>query len=157
MLLYSDSAAVDGACVPAAGTSVTALTSKTATCTGGTIVRAYASAVSALDSRTRISAQYDLGVVKFGLGYQVKSYVTSTVKDNKQTIIGVSAPLGAFTVGATSTSNKTDDAATKTTGNEFGVNYALSKRTSVAVARTSWKVTGAAADSYTRVRLMHSF
>jgi hypothetical protein len=154
---YSDSAAVDGACVPAAGTSVTALTSKTATCTGGTIVRAYASAVSALDSRTRISAQYDLGVVKFGLGYQVKSYVTSTVKDNKQTIIGVSAPLGAFTVGATSTSNKTDDAATKTTGNEFGVNYALSKRTSVAVARTSWKVTGAAADSYTRVRLMHSF
>ena len=154
---YADAAAVDGACVPAAGTSVTALTSATATCTSGTVVRAYAAATKAVDSRTRVSASYNLGVATVGLGYQVKSYVTAANADNKQMTYGVSVPMGALTLGAVYASSKDDGAATKKTGNEFGVNYAFSQRTSLQVARASWKTTGAAADTLLRARLLHSF
>ena len=159
---YSDAVAVNGVCGtptndPNNAVNVSLLTSATATCTGGTVLQAYAAASKAVDNRTRVSASYDLGVAKVGVGYQVKSYVTAANKDNKQMTYGVSAPLGAFTVGAVYASSKDDGAATKKTGTEFGVNYAFSQRTSLQVARASWKTTGAAADTLLRARLMHAF
>jgi len=156
--LYADAAETIGACVPAAGTSVTALSSATATCSGGTVVRAYAAAVKAVDNRTRISANYNLGLATVGFGYQVKTYVTSSNKDNVQMTYGISAPLGAATIGAVFASSKDDGTSVKTTGSEFGVNYALSKRTGLQVVRAAWKKSDAAdGDTAFRVRLLHSF
>ena len=107
------------------------------------------------DSRQRLSASYDLGVAKVGFGYQLKSY-NGAGKDNKQTVVGVSAPLGAFTVGVAMSSNKTDGSA-KTKGTDFGVNYALSKRTALNLSRMSTKADGSASNTFTRVRLLTKF
>jgi hypothetical protein len=153
---FADVTELAGQCAPATG-AITALSTAAAACTGGTVIRAFRAASSSVDTRTRISVGYDLGVAKIGYGYQTKSYNTAGVKDNVQTVMGLSIPLGAITVGAVAASNKTDGAATKTTGTEYGASYALSKRTSIAVAAQSWKVTGAASTKATRVRLNHAF
>ncbi|WP_019429844.1 porin [Limnohabitans sp. Rim47] len=154
---YADAAAVGGTYLPSASQTLTAYAATDTLPSGATVVAAATAAVKAVDNRTRVSASYNLGVATVGLGYQVKSYVTAANKDNKQMTYGVSAPLGAFTVGAVYASSKDDGATTKTTGNEFGVNYAFSQRTSLQVARASWKKTGAAADTLLRARLLHSF
>ena len=83
-----------------------------------------------LDSRQRLSFSYDLGMAKIGYGTQTKSYAGTGV-DNKQTVLGVSAPIGAFTVSLAKSSNKNQGATTKTTGTDLGVNYAMSKRTAL--------------------------
>lgn len=154
---YKDADAAAGSYLPAGSQTPTTYAATDTLAAGSTILRTATAAVKAVDSRTRVSASYDLGVAKVGIGYQTKSYVTSTNKDNKQMTYGVSVPMGAVTLGAVYASSKDDGASTKTTGNEFGLNYALSKRTAVQVARATWKKTGAASDSITRVRLLHSF
>ena len=151
-------AAVDGACVPAAGTSVTALTSATATCTSGTVVRPYAAAVTlatAKDQRTRVSASYDLGIAKVGVGYQVASFQLAGTPDNKQTVVGVSVPMGALTLGALAATQKAGT--TDKSGSEFGLNYAMSKRTNLRIATQTYKSGTAASDRTSQIRLMHSF
>jgi hypothetical protein len=154
---YADAAAVGGSYIASGASTLTAYAATDTLPAGATVVNAATAAVKAVDSRTRVSASYDLGVAKVGIGYQTKSYVTASNKDNKQMTYGVSVPMGAVTLGAVYASSKDDGASTKTTGNEFGLNYALSKRTAVQVARASWKKTGAANDTITRVRLLHSF
>jgi len=151
-------AAVNGACVTAAGDAVSALTSATATCTNGTVVRAYAAAktlATAKDQRTRVSASYDLGMAKVGVGYQVASYQLAGTPDNKQTVVGVSIPMGAVTLGALTATQKAG--ATDKTGSEFGLNYAMSKRTNLRIATQTYKSGTAASDRTSQIRLMHSF
>ena len=119
----------------------------------------YAAVVAAtqVNKRTRLSASYDLGVVKVGAGYQKKTYML-TGKPNKQTVIGVSAPFGAFTVSLAMSGNKTDGS-TKVKGTDLGVNYAMSKRTSLNLSLKSVKdsAAGSKADKGTRLRLKHTF
>jgi hypothetical protein len=149
--------AINGACAVAAGDEVTALTSATAKCTDGTVIRAYTKAVTlagSADQRTRISASYDLGMAKIGVGYQVKSF-QATADDNKQTVFGVSVPMGALTLGAVAATQKAGT--TDKSGSEFGLNYAMSKRTNLRIATQSYKSGSDAADRTSQIRLMHSF
>ena len=118
-------------------------------------------AASGVDNRTRLSASYDLGVVKLGAGYQTKNYSpTATASDSKQYMLGISAPVGAaLTVGATYAKKTLNNVAgSDARGYELGANYALSKRTGVQVAYLNTKVDSDANSATTfRVRLMHSF
>jgi len=154
-------AAVNGSCQPAGGgaaTSVTSATVATACATaGGVVTVPYTAAVTlagSVDQRTRISASYDLGMAKIGFGYQVKSY-QATADDNKQTVFGVSVPMGALTLGALAATQKAGT--TDKSGSEFGLNYAMSKRTNLRIATQSYKSGAAAADRTSQIRLMHSF
>lgn len=116
-----------------------------------------------MDSRTRISASYDLGVAKFGLGYESLKLSSSTAGvasvNQTETIFGVSAPVGsAITVGANVTRSKVDGVLNGTSGTDLGIQYNLSKRTNVQLGYQRVAVDNAATDTTnTRVRLMHSF
>jgi len=108
------------------------------------------------DSRTRISANYDLGVARIGAGYQTAK-ITTGVKKN-ETAVGVSAPFGAFVVGAVYASSKTDGVAGKNTGYDLSAQYNLSKRTYVGIQAQSTKAAGATASATNRrIQLGHSF
>jgi len=108
------------------------------------------------DSRTRVSASYDLGVAKLGFGFQTKESTTQ-VKD-KQMMLGVSVPMGAITLGATYATRNSDNNALDAKGFELGANYALSKRTAVQAAYISQKMDqGGAKATNLRVRVLHSF
>lgn len=111
-----------------------------------------------LDNRTRLSASYDLGVVKLGAGYEFIKTTAATDNGEKQYVLGVSAPVGAaLTVGANYARN-TKDAQPTISGYELGANYALSKRTGVQVAYQSLQEDTIANRASTfRVRLLHSF
>jgi hypothetical protein len=104
--------------------------------------------------RTRISAQYNAGVVRVGYG-QETSKTFAGVK-TKQSIMGVAVPMGAITLGATYGTSKVDGSA-KATGSEFGAKYDFSKRTSLTAQTGSFKNKDAGKQSITRVRLDHSF
>lgn len=109
--------------------------------------------------RIRLSGNYDLGVAKVGLGYS-KLNRTGTNLSTTETLVGVSAPLGAVTVGATyGTSKGTAASSTaKKTGYTLGADYALSKRTNVGFSTFSWKTAGVAgSNTGTRVLVGHSF
>lgn len=116
-------------------------------------------AVSTADTRLRTSASYDFGVAKLGLGYQTND---NTTTDVKQTLIGVNVPMGAFSLGLNWADRKTTTLSSgvtaKNTGYEAGVNYSLSKRTTIAASMGSIDVAGGLNDqTFSRVRLMHSF
>lgn len=121
------------------------------------------------DSRFRVSASYDLGVVKLGAGYQTMDIQTvvagavtagAAVKD-KQYILGVSAPVGkALVVGANYTRHTEDTAVASNTitGWDLGAQYNLSKRTNVQLGYRRVAEDGIANNNTsTRIRLMHSF
>ena len=86
--------------------------------------------------QTRLEGAYDFGMVKLGLGIQVtNSDGTKGAKDT-QTLLGLSAPLGALKVGINLGNRKTDDYTTVANngtrnGYILGADYALSKRTSI--------------------------
>jgi len=108
------------------------------------------------DSRTRMSANYDLGVARIGAGNESLKYSTGAKRTD--TAIGVSAPFGAFLVGAVFANTKTDGTAGTGKGTDLSVQYNLSKRTYVAVQSRNTKQAGAtASDKTTRVQLSHSF
>lgn len=108
------------------------------------------------DSRTRMSANYNLGMAILGAGYQTAKTTTGVAK--KETAFGVSAPFGAFNVGAVYATSKTDGIAGKNTGYDLSAQYNLSKRTYVALQAQSTKKAGATASATnTRVQLAHSF
>ena len=78
-------------------------------------------------NRLEAFATYDLGVAKFGVGYDganVGAPNTAAYTDAAAWAVGVSAPLGPVTIGA----NYAKRDANKVT--ELAANYALSKRTS---------------------------
>ena len=113
-----------------------------------------------VDSRIRASASYDLGVATVGFGYQTNDNITTDVK---QMVLGLNVPVSsALSAGINYATRDTKTLATgvsaKNKGYEAGVNYSLSKRTTVAV---SYRVIDEAASTidqkHTRVRLMHSF
>jgi predicted porin len=114
-----------------------------------------AAAATATDTRTRVSASYDLGVARIGAGYQTKETYAG-VADN-QMMVGVSVPMGAITLGATYASRDNDSNAVDATGYELGANYAFSKRTNLQTAYQSLSVNKGADATTLRVRLMHSF
>ena len=110
--------------------------------------------------RTRMSASYDLGMAKVGAGYEQNK--NGGAGDNY--VLGVSAPLGAVTVGAAFSKNqKVASSTTAIDGGaatEFGVSYALSKRTGLSAAYVNHNSAAEAATgagyAY-RMRLTHSF
>lgn len=116
-----------------------------------------------LDNRVRLSASYDMGMVKFGAGYE-KIKFSAAGNDETQYLLGVSAPVGkAITVGANYAKNS-KDGAVDVSGYELGANYALSKRTGVQVAYQSLSessangiVASTGSATAFRVRLLHSF
>lgn len=109
-----------------------------------------------------VQAGYDAGVAKFGFGYNT---IGATVGPKVQDIlVGVSAPVGAWTLGATygmaitsgaadapvsvfpggsalfkSNMQKADGTAT---GYSLGAQYSMSKRTSVLMRYASWVRSG---------------
>ena len=113
-----------------------------------------AAATTTMKERTRVSAQYNLGVARVGFG-QENSKTFAGVKTT-ETIMGVAVPMGAITLGATAGSSKVDGSA-KASGTEFGVKYDLSKRTSVAAQMGSFKKADTSKQSITRIRMDHSF
>lgn len=112
-------------------------------------------AAAGTDSRTRLSASYNLGVATVGAGYQTKETLAG-VKDS-QMMVGVSVPMGAVTLGATYASKDSDNNAADATGYEVGMNYAFSKRTNMQVAYQSIGLDAGEDATAMRVRLMHSF
>jgi hypothetical protein len=108
------------------------------------------------DSRTRMSANYNLGVAIVGAGYQTAK-TTAGIKKN-ETAVSVSAPFGAFNVGMIYATSKTDGVVGNNTGYDFAVQYNLSKRTYVALQGQSAKTANVAGtNTNTRVQLAHSF
>lgn len=115
-------------------------------------------AAAGFDSRTRLSASYDLGVVKLGAGYENIKTTAAANNTETQYLVGVSAPVGkALTVGLNYARN-TADALPTITAYELGANYALSKRTGVQAAYQSISEDNVAGNATAfRVRLLHSF
>jgi predicted porin len=108
------------------------------------------------DTRTRMSASYDLGMAKVGFGYQTATSTANVSK--KENVFGVSVPMGALTLGMVVASSKTDGVAGTNKGTDLGAKYALSKRTFIAAAYQTTKAAGATASaSKYRVQLGHSF
>ena len=112
-------------------------------------------AAAGTDSRTRVSASYNLGVATVGAGYQAKETFAGVA--DTQMMVGVSVPMGAVTLGATYASKDSDTNAADATGYEVGMNYAFSKRTNMQVAYQSIGLDAGEDATAMRVRLMHSF
>jgi hypothetical protein len=111
----------------------------------------------AADSRTRISANYNLGMARVGAGFQSSKATTGVKKED--TAFSVSAPFGAFNVGVIYATSQTDGVAGTAKAYDFAVQYNLSKRTYLALQGQSIKAAkaGAIAATNTRVQLAHSF
>jgi predicted porin len=99
------------------------------------------------DSQTEAFVRYNAGVALIGVGYGSKQTATG----DAVTSYGVSVPMGAFTVGF--------DAASRGDAEfmNYGVRYALSKRTTLHVSTGSYQTTAANDTDQTRIRLAHSF
>jgi len=109
-------------------------------------------AAGAVANNTEAFATYDLGVAKFGLGFDSKntfaSGVTSANAAKSATSVGVSVPLGALTVGA----NYAVRGTAKVT--ELAAKYDLSKRTSVRLSAGKQSVD---TSNQNRLALVHTF
>jgi len=99
------------------------------------------------DSQTEGFVRYNAGVALIGVGYGSKQTATGKAV----TSYGVSVPMGAFTVGF--------DAASRGDAEfmNYGVRYALSKRTVLHVSKGSFQTTATNDTDQTRIRLAHSF
>lgn len=108
------------------------------------------------DSRTRVSANYNLGSAILGAGFQTAKTIAGVSK--KETAFGVSVPVGAFNLGAVYATSKTDGIAGNNTGYDLAAQYNLSKRTYIALQAQSTKTANVAGtNTNTRVQLAHSF
>lgn len=109
-------------------------------------------AAGAVSNNTEAFATYDLGVAKFGLGFDSKntfaSGVTTANAAKSATSVGVSVPLGALTVGA----NYAVRGDAKVT--EFAAKYDLSKRTAVRLSTGKQSVD---TSNQNRLALVHTF
>jgi predicted porin len=145
----------------AAGTDSYTVTGGASNAVTTTLV-AGAAAKSGADQRVRLSASYDLGMVKLGAGYQTISYNDNA--KNKQTVVGFSVPMGALTLGAAVATNNQVIGAGQTQAQKkvvvYGANYALSKRTTVNFSAANAPTKGlaaAAVESQYRVKMVHAF
>ena len=114
---------------------------------------AYAAAAG---KRTRMSASYDLGVAKVGVG--VEKNDKGLLADKSERVLGVSMPMGNMLFGINVASSKVDGTAGNNKGTDLGMKYSLSKQTSVFVQYQTTKAAGAAnsASKY-RVKLHKAF
>ncbi len=108
------------------------------------------------DSLYNLQAAYDLGIAKIGVGYQDVSATNGM--HQKDSMIALSMPLGALTLGAAWHRSETADAPNTApflgglwkakdyegtaNGYSVGVRYALSKRTSVLARHAAWTTSG---------------
>jgi len=76
-------------------------------------------------ANTELAATYDLGVAKLGLAYDTATTTTGAVTGKDLVGYSVNVPVGAFEIGANAAERGTNRFI------EYGVNYNLSKRTSV--------------------------
>ena len=119
-------------------------------------------AKSGADQRVRLSASYDLGMIKLGAGYQTIAYNDNA--KNKQTVVGFSVPMGALTLGAAVANNNQVMGAGQTLSQKkvvvYGATYALSKRTSFNLSAANAPTKGLAAsavESQYRFKMLHAF
>lgn len=115
-------------------------------------------------ARTRLTVSYDLGMAKVGFGHQVKNHDVAS-----QTTFSVSVPMGAATVGLAYATRASQGASAtyalaaedSRSSTAIGVDYALSKLTTVNVSWANYNVsktqTGLDLDNEFRVRLMKAF
>lgn len=120
--------------------------------------------VGGLKDQTRLSGSYDFGVAKLGLGAVLTSANTTPTARATDLLVGVTAPLGALTLGAQFVQRKIDDVAFTTqgvgtiSGSALQASYALSKRTSVIGNYARWTATvGNDASSQYQLLMSHSF
>jgi len=113
---------------------------------------------------TRASGSYDFGVAKVGLGAVVTNSGLTAGGKATDYLLGVSAPLGAVTLGAQFVSRKIDDKdftgqGTGTiNGTAIEADYALSKRTMLIANYARWTaINGNDASTQAQVLLSHSF
>jgi len=116
-------------------------------------------------SVTRVAAKYDFGVAAVGAGVAVQSLGDGGT--NTQTLISVSAPIGALSVNAGWASNKMDVASTSSkfadngtkTGYQLGLQYNLSKRTYGILNYGNWLngVNDEQNSNLTALTLVHDF
>nr|WP_315473825.1 porin [uncultured Rhodoferax sp.] len=107
----------------------------------------------------RAKMAYNFGTFKIGGGIAQMGLVSGSRAD---TLIGISVPLGAFTLVADVANRKVSDtnyADGSTNGYGLSATYALSKRTSIAALHASWDGSIGAASRSTRTSLLlsHSF
>ena len=110
--------------------------------------------------RTRMTGTYDFGPIAVGVGFQMKNKNIAP-----QSSFGISAPLGAVTVGLThsmrgaqaiSAEAGINAAVAERTGTTFGASYAMSKTTSLYAGIASYSGIATDDNEY-RIRLMKSF
>lgn len=114
------------------------------------------------DNRMTFGGTYDLGAVKLGAGVQNTKY---TLGSAMESLVGVSVPMGALTLGADYVSIKVSDTGAASDGTYTGYAlqglYALSKRTDVRVRYARYDSAALAnvdtKNSYTQVLLRHAF
>jgi predicted porin len=99
------------------------------------------------DGQTEGFVRYNAGVAVIGLGYGSKT----TTAGKAVTSYGVSVPMGAITLGL--------EGATRGDAEfmNYGVRYALSKRTTLHVSGGEFQTTAANSQKQSRVRIGHSF
>jgi len=126
-------ALIDYSAAPATVNTAIAAVAGTATVAG---LQGYAQADGV--KYTTAGASYDLGIAKVGIGYQTTNVVKrtgSTTADPKgTTVVSASVPMGAASFGilyGTRGNNSTTTTSTAVTQAALGVNYSLSKRTSL--------------------------
>jgi predicted porin len=118
------------------------------------------------DNRYRLTAGYDLGMVRLSAGYSRLAVSNNTGSATRtESLLGVKVPVGAVTLGLDyATSNNAlianaIGANEDRSGYSLGVSYALSKRTSVSASYLNWSTKGDANGSSTGFRtfVSHSF
>lgn len=97
-----------------------------------------------------IGANYDLGIAKLGLGFDSKRRGKADT-DKAAVVVGVAVPLGPVSLGLNY--GKRD----KATFADLGLNYSLSKRSSVYVDYGKIKAQAGTSASQYNIVLVHSF
>jgi hypothetical protein len=112
---------------------------------------------SIYDTRTVMTASYDLGMAKVGVYTNTQKHTSTATNDLKNTAIQISAPVGPFAVSYES-GKVSQTAATTLNGTSLSVSYALSKRTNLSVKTEKWDVAAQTAKSKaSQIILAHSF
>jgi len=128
---------------------------------GGATTTQEVTAANSTAKVTALAVTYDLGMAKLHYGQFSGKSGGDADQASKSSMMGVSFPLGATTVGiTTSTAQRTNANAVtvKASGYRGKVSYALSKRTTVYGAYGAAKVdSSTAADKQTAFGLTHSF
>jgi hypothetical protein len=93
----------------------------------------YSGNLATFSNRTRATLSYDTGMAVLSTGYSTGGVANGTNK-NKQTVFGLSIPMGATTVGI---GYAKDDDTNVTKASGINVTYALSKTTSLTLNHAS--------------------